>query len=92
MRETCALVVRNHQRVMVLSARNTYNHISCPLHAELRAILFGLETIHSFGLQVHHFETDCLITVKEIDDGAMSFSKWRNIILDIFSLNQFVEF
>ncbi|XVF50129.1 hypothetical protein PTKIN_Ptkin04bG0070500 [Pterospermum kingtungense] len=49
---SCGMVVRDHGGNVILSALKGFHAIHSPLHAELSAILFGLDTIKAEGLLV----------------------------------------
>ncbi|XVE60471.1 hypothetical protein DITRI_Ditri05aG0131400 [Diplodiscus trichospermus] len=42
----CGVVMRDFSSQIIVVARQVFDGVSCPLHAELRAILFGLELIY----------------------------------------------
>ncbi|XVF43908.1 hypothetical protein PTKIN_Ptkin02bG0079200 [Pterospermum kingtungense] len=73
---------------VILAARKIFTGITGPLHAEIHAVLFGLEIVQQQGLRVQLVESDSLLVVLEINKGVQSRSEWRNIIMDICVLKQ----
>lgn len=76
----CAMVMRDRYGQVVVSSKMTFWGMSCSLHAELRAILFGLNIVKHQGLRVQYLESDSLLAVQQIEKGHDSFSMWSNIV------------
>lgn len=52
---SCEMVIRDHGVNVILSFMASFEAISSPLHAELRAILFGLETTYAEEMLAQKF-------------------------------------
>ena len=86
-KEAClSLVVRDHQGLPHLCAATRVNNVDSALHAEFKAILFGLTKASKFQFLSVLLESDSLIAIKEIKK-QISFCEWEGIISDVIDMS-----
>ncbi|XVE53745.1 hypothetical protein DITRI_Ditri03aG0027400 [Diplodiscus trichospermus] len=82
-RATCGIVLRDCLGQPIISASKGISGVSSVLHAELLAVLFGLEVIHQHGWLVQQVETDSLLSIQEINKGSDHVMPCRAGILEV---------
>lgn len=80
---TSSAVLRGQDRDVIFSARMNHKDTFSPLQAELKAILFGLQTVCNENYRAQFVESDSLLAINEIKKGSKSSIEWLNLILDI---------
>lgn len=76
-------VVRDHDGRVLLSANTTISHIDDALHAEVRALLFGLEFVQHRGFQRVFVESDSQIAVIMLNSLEPYLWSWGMLIQDL---------
>ena len=61
--------------------------VESALHAELKALLFGLEVTRRYFSKSLIIESDSLLAIKEVSKKIESFCSWSSIILDITEIS-----
>ena len=84
---TLGVVARNSRAEIQFSAVTKDRDIESPLHAEMKAILFGLQVTRELEYSSIIVESDCMIAVQEIAKKQDSLCEWNSIILDIVELS-----
>ncbi|XVF69408.1 hypothetical protein PTKIN_Ptkin11bG0079700 [Pterospermum kingtungense] len=79
----CGFVVRNETGSVLLSGALKFEHVESVLHAELLAILFGLESVTKMELKPAIVESDSLTAIAEIHRGSDSNIACFGIVMDI---------
>ena len=80
--------MRDHLGEVHLCAATRVDNIESSLHAELKAILFGLKEATSIHLPFLIVESDSLLAIREIEKQRDSFYEWEGIILDIIDISR----
>ncbi|XWS70758.1 hypothetical protein CRYUN_Cryun03dG0076400 [Craigia yunnanensis] len=82
------MVVRDYRGSIVLCIVKQVEGVDSPLHAKLKAILFGLEECRNIMANSVLIESDFLLAIREIERGQDSFSEWTRIISDLIRHSQ----
>ncbi|XVE61930.1 hypothetical protein DITRI_Ditri06bG0077800 [Diplodiscus trichospermus] len=81
-----AFVVRDSNEIVHKCGSKKVTRVGSCLHAELLAVLFGVEEV----VDRHHpniiFENDSQNAINEIKQGEASLSEWGSLVFDICSL------
>ena len=81
------MVVRDHLGSVLLCAVTKVDSIVFPLHAEIKALLFGLEITLNNSFLSLVVESDSLLAIQEILKQPVSFCVWEGIISDTIDLS-----
>ena len=81
------MVLRDSSSNVMLSAVTKIDRVDSPLHAEIKAILFGMEVAWANSFSSLIVESDSLIAIQEISKNQESFCEWESIISDIMDLS-----
>ena len=81
------MVVRNDTGTICLWAIMKICNVESPLHAELKAITFGLEVTRDNSFLSILVESDSLLAIQEILKHQRSFCQWESIISDITDMS-----
>ncbi|OMO66872.1 hypothetical protein COLO4_30308 [Corchorus olitorius] len=60
-----------------------FDYVPSALHAEIMALLFGLDEAREAGCDRLIAESDCAIAVREVNDSCGSLHEWGALISDI---------
>ena len=81
------MVVRDSSGSLRLSAVTKTDKIQSSFHAELKAILFGLEIACTYSFSSLTVENDSLLAFLEIKKYPESLCEWGSIVSDIKDLS-----
>ena len=81
------MVLRDSSGSVRLSAVTKIDRVDSPLHAEFKAILFGMEVAWANSFSSLIVESDSSIAIQEISKNQETFCEWESIISDIMDFS-----
>lgn len=77
------LCVRDHEERVVFSASQIHVHVIDVIKAELLAILLGVKLAAKKNLKIETVDSDCFLTIKEVQKQHESSFEWYEIVRNI---------
>ncbi|OMP08993.1 hypothetical protein COLO4_05916 [Corchorus olitorius] len=77
---TVSMVLRDSNGVVVHCGIRKLDNVPSALHAEILALIFGLEEAKDIGCDSLITEPDCAVAVHEINDLSVSLHEWAKIL------------
>ena len=83
------MIARDTNAKVCVSVVVKAEDVKSPLHAEIKAILFGLQVAGEMNLGKVEVESDFLIAIKEILKKSDSLREWGCILFDVWEMSMF---